>query len=226
MATSDENEAPRRGRGRPAILSREKILRAALELVRREGREALTMRAVAEEFGTGPMSLYTHVRGKEDLLEGIATLAVDRLEVELGPSGSWGERLGRWMHSVRAELRAHPELMQLVVKQHYGSPQLLRTCRLAAEILVEAGFERPDAAEAAQGLLWCAMGFFMLESGQGEEPSGKAPEAELAAALATMSEEERTATEPFLPHFATRDFEPLYDSLVCRLIAGLEAERA
>ena len=225
----DTREGPRvskRSRGRPATLSREKILLAALELVRREGRDALTMRAVAQELGTGPMSLYTHVRGKEDLLEGIATVAFDRLELKHDSKGRWTTRLERWMHSLRDELHAHPELVQLVAKQSYGSPQLLRACRMAAEILVGAGFATSEAAEAAQGMLWSVMGFFILESNQPAGRRAHPSQVELANALASLPEEERAATEIFLPHFATRDFDSMYGSLVRRLVAGLEVEAA
>jgi AcrR family transcriptional regulator len=194
-----------------------------MELARRDGREAITMRAVAKELGTRPMSLYSHVRDKDDLLAGVATRALDRLALEPQREGTWGERLGSWMHSLRRELLAAPELMQLFSELRYGSPQLLRTTRLAAEILVGAGYERAAAAEAAQGLLWGAFGFFLLESPQRQRSSGEPPEVQLAAALASMSDREREQTQPFLPHFATRDFDSLYDTLVRNLIAGLES---
>jgi AcrR family transcriptional regulator len=192
--------------------------------VQRDGREALTMRAVADELGTGPMSLYTHLRGKDDLLEGVATLAFDRLEVKLGAEGTWQERLSAWMHSMREQLLEYPELMELFGRQQHGSPLLLRTCSTVAGILAEAGMEIPAAAEAAQGLIWSVLGFTLLDSGSTRAAASEAPEVQHAMALSSLSDEERASIEPFLPHLATRRFDSLYDSLVRRLIAGIEAE--
>jgi AcrR family transcriptional regulator len=195
-----------------------------LHLVQRDGREALTMRAVADELGTGPMSLYTHVRDKDDLLEGVAGLAFERLEVDLAAGGSWQERIATWMHSMREQLLRHPELMELIGRQQHGSPLLLRTCRTVAEILNEAGMEVPVAVEAAQGLIWSVLGFTLLDAGSTRAAASEAPEVQYAMALSSLSDEERTSIEPFLPHLATRRFDSLYDSLVRRLVAGIEAE--
>ncbi|MGI5290879.1 TetR/AcrR family transcriptional regulator [Nonomuraea polychroma] len=66
---------------RSARLSRRSILAAALELVQREGAAALTMRRLAEEMGTAPMSLYRHVADKQEVLD----LLVDQVSEELAP---------------------------------------------------------------------------------------------------------------------------------------------
>ena len=52
----------------------------------------------------------------------------------------------------------------------------------------------------------------------------EAPEVQYAKALTSLPDEERASIEPLLPHLATRRFDSLYDSLVRRLIAGIEAE--
>ncbi|MFH8407093.1 TetR/AcrR family transcriptional regulator [Streptomyces sp. NPDC018019] len=62
-------------RGRPARLSRDRIIEAALDIVTREGSPALTMRRVAEALGSAPMSIYRHVRDKDELL----VLLLDRI---------------------------------------------------------------------------------------------------------------------------------------------------
>jgi AcrR family transcriptional regulator len=214
----------KRGRGRPSTLSREQILEKALDLVQRDGREALTMRAVADELGTAPMSLYTHLSGKDDLMEGVAALAFDRLEVELAAEGAWQERLSTWMHSMRKQLLGYPELMELIGRQQHGSPLLLRNCSTVAGILAKAGMEIPAAVEAAQGLIWSILGFTLLDAGSARAAASEAPEVQHALALSSLSDEERASIEPFLPHLATRRFDSLYDSLVRRLIAGIEAE--
>lgn len=59
----------RRGRtGRPPVTSRAQILAAARRLIDQNGWEKLTLRRLAAELGIGTMTLYHHVRDKEDLL--------------------------------------------------------------------------------------------------------------------------------------------------------------
>ena len=54
-----------------ARLTRERIVEVALELLATHGAERLSMRSLADALGTAPMSLYRHVRGKDDLLSAI-----------------------------------------------------------------------------------------------------------------------------------------------------------
>src|SRR5260370_17230498 len=62
-----EGPAQRR-HGPPQGLSIDAVVRAATDLADREGLEALTMRRVAQALGVAPMTLYTYVPGKADLL--------------------------------------------------------------------------------------------------------------------------------------------------------------
>ncbi|MFI5907980.1 TetR/AcrR family transcriptional regulator [Dactylosporangium sp. NPDC051541] len=54
--------------GRPPRTSKAEILAAARRLIDRDGWEKLTIRRLAAEAGVGTMTLYHHVRDREDLL--------------------------------------------------------------------------------------------------------------------------------------------------------------
>jgi AcrR family transcriptional regulator len=56
-------------RGRPARLSHETVVEAALGLLEEGGLESVTMTAVAAAVDSSPMGLYRHVNGREDLVE-------------------------------------------------------------------------------------------------------------------------------------------------------------
>src|ERR1044071_2705497 len=62
-------QTARRGRAdeRKAPIAVEAIVRAAFDIVAREGYDALSMRRVATALDTGPASLYAHVVNKDDL---------------------------------------------------------------------------------------------------------------------------------------------------------------
>lgn len=59
----------RAGRADKPQLSREAIVAAAMRVVDSEGLDAVSMRRVAQEFGTGAASLYAYVANKEELLD-------------------------------------------------------------------------------------------------------------------------------------------------------------
>jgi len=75
----------RAGRADKPQLSREAIVEAAVRIIDAEGLDAVSMRRVAQEFGTGAASLYAYVANKDELFD----LIVD-----------WvlGEIADRWKH--------------------------------------------------------------------------------------------------------------------------------
>lgn len=86
----------------PTGLTRERIVRASLELADAEGLSALTMRRVATSLNTSTMALYRHVPGKGELVR-LMTDAVCG-EVPLGPvPDDWRtglEQGARWLRGV------------------------------------------------------------------------------------------------------------------------------
>ena len=57
------------------------MLRAALELADEGGIGALTMQAIGRRLGVEAMSLYRHVRNKDDILDGIVDLVFAEIEL-------------------------------------------------------------------------------------------------------------------------------------------------
>jgi AcrR family transcriptional regulator len=95
----------------PRTLSREAIVDAALTVLDAEGLDAVTMRRVADELGTGPASLYAHVADKEEMVH----LVFDRVlgEVTLPDSidpDRWDEQLKDLCRSIRSTMRRHQDI--------------------------------------------------------------------------------------------------------------------
>jgi AcrR family transcriptional regulator len=95
---------------RTRALTLDAIAEAALRVVDTEGLEAMTMRRVAQELGTGAASLYAYVENKERLTE----LVIDRALGELDPpplgDGPWQEQLKQGLREVRALFARHRDL--------------------------------------------------------------------------------------------------------------------
>ena len=88
-------------------LSRERVLRAAIDLADASGIESLTMRRLAQELGVEAMTLYYYVANKEEMLEGIVAIVMGEIEL---PSGEqeWKAELRRTAISAHDVLLRHP----------------------------------------------------------------------------------------------------------------------
>ena len=92
MKTAPEAPPPR------APLTRDRVMRAALTLADTQGLDALSMRALGAALGVKAMSLYNHVKDKEDLLDGMVELVVSEIEAP-SPAAPWREAMQRRAHS-------------------------------------------------------------------------------------------------------------------------------
>jgi len=77
-------------RGRPArdsssALTREKIVRAALQIVDREGLPALSMRRLGAGLGVDPMAIYYHLPNKAALYDAIVEAVMAEVDLDSGP---------------------------------------------------------------------------------------------------------------------------------------------
>ncbi|HEX2405494.1 MAG TPA: TetR/AcrR family transcriptional regulator C-terminal domain-containing protein [Acidimicrobiia bacterium] len=103
-------------------LTRERVLRAAVDLADRGGLEALTMRNLARELGAEAMSLYYHVANKEAVLDGVLDVVMDEINEAVSTVGglSAGED---WKTLMRARILAARE----VLLGHRWAPRVIET---------------------------------------------------------------------------------------------------
>jgi AcrR family transcriptional regulator len=136
--------------GRPAQHSRAGIAAVAVGIADHEGLDAVTMRRVAAELGTGAASLYRYVRTREELLD-LMTDAVGG-ECELSaPSGDWLADLVALGEQVRAILRRHRWAAALGITRPVIGPNGIALIEHALEVL------RPHPAGIAAKLEAFAM---------------------------------------------------------------------
>jgi AcrR family transcriptional regulator len=201
---------PRRRRGRPAKLSRDAIISAALALLDREGPQALTMRRVGGELGVEAMSLYRHVADRAALLEGLA----DRLAAEIEPRGreeDWAEALRGLAGDVRAIARRHPAAFTLLASRVLSTPNVLSPIEDVLTSLRRGGFTPARAIFAYRLVLTYARGYAQAEL------AGFAIEAGPEQPLPTIrSLSRRLAAEPTEANFRNG---------LETILAGLRAER-
>jgi AcrR family transcriptional regulator len=92
---------------RRAPLTRSRVLEVAIELADRGGIEALSMRKLGQELGVDAMALYRHVRGKDDLLDGVIEVIVGEIERPT-PTDDWKTTLRAQVMAARQVMLRHP----------------------------------------------------------------------------------------------------------------------
>lgn len=99
--------SPRRSK-----LNREMIIRAALDLVDKDGVDELSMRNIARSLNSQAMSLYNYVSSKEEVLYGIVELIT--CDIEISQSSEWETVLRNTALSFYEILSQHPNVLPIV----------------------------------------------------------------------------------------------------------------
>ena len=110
---------------RRSPLSRERVLRAAVVLADADGIESLTMRRLGQDLGVEAMSLYNHVAGKDDILDGIADLVFSEIGLPLALA-DWKTAMRLRAISAREALVRHPWASSLMQSRTKPGPATLR----------------------------------------------------------------------------------------------------
>ena len=153
--------APTGGR---APLSRDRVLRAAVGLADRSGIEALTMRRLGQELGVEAMSLYKHVRNKDDVLDGITDLVLGDIEVPAAGTPWRAAMRGRAL-SAHETLLAHPWAAMQIMSRFNIGPGMTRYLDATLGRLREGGFTVEGALDAWHTLDSHIYGFTLQELG-------------------------------------------------------------
>jgi len=153
--------AKRAAKPRPA-LTRERVLRAAISLADRGGIQSLSMRKLGDKLGVEAMSLYNHVRNKEDLLDGMVDVVFS--EIDVPPSDmDWRTAMRQRAISVRQALLRHGWANGLMESRTSPGPANLRHHDAVLGSLRKAGFSVEMAAHAYSILDGYIYGFTLTE---------------------------------------------------------------
>jgi AcrR family transcriptional regulator len=166
------------GAGVRSPLTRERVVSAAVELADREGIESISMRRLAQELGVEAMSLYTHVRSKNDLLSGVADAVIGQIPVTVEGS-DWQASLRQLVLAARTVMLRHPWAPRAVEGQTAPGPAALRYVNTFLGVLRVGGFSVAQAHHALHIFGSRALGY----AREAWDDSGEL-EPEAAAALA------------------------------------------
>ncbi len=172
-----KTDSARRG-GQRRSLDRRRVLETSLAIVDEEGLEALTMRRLGAELGVDAMSVYGRVDGKDALLDGLVELLWSETAAPTEGGVEWTEQLRSFARSLRAIIRRHPHAAPLLFRPNALPESALVAFDGYLEILRDAGFDEPRAAEILRALIAYGRGYgmaelscFVLSGPQQEQPS-------------------------------------------------------
>ncbi|MDT0345711.1 TetR/AcrR family transcriptional regulator [Streptomyces litchfieldiae] len=149
--TSSRRPTTRRPRRQ---LNRTAIVAEALRLVRAEGLAAVTMRRLAEELGTAPMSLYRHVEDRQALLIAMLDEVAQSVSRSVPPPvADPRSEITAVLTAIHDALRQDPWAVRLIVSQRLAGPSILPLLERLFAALGTAGLSPRDSM-VAYGLLW------------------------------------------------------------------------
>ncbi len=195
------------------VLSRARAVEVALAVLDAEGPGAVTMRRVAREMGVPLMSLYRHVRSRDDL-EGAMVEALVAA-VRPAPAGdAWAAGLRAWAVAYRDMVMRHPNAVPLLATRPAAAYRgRADDVERALRMLGEAGLPPVAARIHLRGALVAITGFCNAQAAARASaeavPEGAGDDHPLLAALiADLA--------------AGRHADAVFEAMVAGVLAGIE----
>lgn len=150
-----EVDEPQSRRDRPAKppLSRAVITAAALEIVRQDDLDTVTLRKVADRLDTGPASLYVYVENREALLERMLDQVLSEVPAVRVDPRTWQKRLLELFTAMRAALNRYPGIAQVGLGSLSNSPAGLAIAENTLALMHAGGVPDQASAWACDALL-------------------------------------------------------------------------
>lgn len=134
-------------------LSQELIVRTGLDVLVREGLEAVSMRRVAQALGTGPASLYAHVATKDELVELMLDQVLEEVPLPAPDPDRWREQVRELLRAQVRAMQAYPGIAKVAWQVMIPvGPNALRHAEALLSLLRAGGLSLTRAAYAADAL--------------------------------------------------------------------------
>jgi AcrR family transcriptional regulator len=141
------------------------VLQAALQVADDGGFRSLSMRRVAAKLGVEAMSLYNHVAGKEDIVDGLVDIVFGEIDVPAPGSVDWKTAMRERAISVRAALNRHRWAVGHMEGRMAPGPANVANHNAVMGCLREGGFAFRDAVHAYSVMDAYIYGFALQERG-------------------------------------------------------------
>jgi AcrR family transcriptional regulator len=191
----------------------------ALELIERDGLEALSMRSLATALRVDPMAIYHHIPNKAALMHGIHNSVMAELFDSEVQFETWQDNLKNICRRYRALALRHAKVFPSLIVSSKTTENELKAFDQLLVFLLEAGLSPDDAIRAGDSLFAFVTGFALLELNVTEN----------AVVQAAVDEVVQRNTTPLIhmtrlsEQLERNPFEDSFEFGLALLIAGLEA---
>jgi AcrR family transcriptional regulator len=158
----------RAGRGPRPAHSRAAIAAAAVAIADADGLDAVSMRRLAAELGSGATSLYRYVARKDDLLDLMVDVVVGEGPPPAGLSGDWRADLREIAYATRAMILRHPWVAMLLAGRLTLGPNTLRSVEHALGAVDGLGLSLDEMMTFIDTLQAFVRGYVMSELAEQE----------------------------------------------------------
>ncbi|HSS67246.1 MAG TPA: TetR/AcrR family transcriptional regulator [Nocardioidaceae bacterium] len=130
----------------------ERIVETAFAIMAKDGYEALSMRRIAQELGTGPASLYAHVESKAELDRILIDEMAGSFDPPVPDPERWREQVKDVGRAMRTAMNEHAGIARAVMGVVPTSEKAMVAADSMVGILIEGGLH-PQVAAWAVDLL-------------------------------------------------------------------------
>ncbi|MBG0826458.1 TetR/AcrR family transcriptional regulator [Planomonospora sp. ID67723] len=162
-------------------LSRELILRRALEMIDEAGVEALSVRRLATDLGVFPTALYYYLPTRNAVLRGVVETVLEEMDLTRARTGGWRDRVRALCHALRQVAHAHPRLFPYLASYPESTMQEYRIYEELYRALEEAGLPPVRIVHASTLLFSYTTGFTLAEVNAAIGPPDEAESGQLSA---------------------------------------------
>jgi AcrR family transcriptional regulator len=214
-------------RPRREPLTRQRIIRAALQIMDDEGLEAVTMRRIGRQLGVEAMSLYNHVEDKDDILDSICEEVL--ADFRYPQVQEWAEASRAACHEYRRLLLAHPNVITVMTerKRPFTNPESLRVYEFALDLFRSAGLSETDTVKAFNAfggyIIGCVTREISMMIGGTQDPEHVQAHEEFARMIESA---DLPRLQEVLPYLLDCDVEEQFDFGLELLIEGVRARIA
>lgn len=138
-------------------------LNAALDIVREQGIEQLTMRKMAQHMGVSAMAVYKHFPNKDELLKAALDEFIARARVIPDSTLPWDEWIEQMAHRMFDALRSDARWLSILGSTQAGPNAMLVTTTFIDK-MQEAGFEPQQAFEAYLAVIHTLIGAVSIQA--------------------------------------------------------------
>jgi AcrR family transcriptional regulator len=193
---------------------------AALELLDRDGADGFSMRRLADELDAKPMSLYSHVADKDDVLDGVYELILSEVKLPDLDRVAWQQWVMDGWGAYRRALLSHARATAAVARRprstRSGTFVAIADASLGALRKSGLGVEHALHVQRALSALTLGLAIGEINWREGQVSSG-------AAAPVLIPAGDFPHFTEALPLILRMEFEATFDYAVALIIAAVEA---